>query len=263
MLREGSEEVVLIGVGKMASRALDAASLLVADGHDVTVLDPRVIRPVDPALLAHLEYARLVVTVEDGVVHGGAGQFLRTEIEREAESRGVLGPVVVTLGVPTSSSRTARRPILRQLGLDEDGIAASVAAAITRVGIEPAVVGRAGPRGAPSNDECPDRLAGGGTAPEVGLDAERIMAKATRRTSRSPPSSSLAGSVRADLLAIYGYCRFVDDVGDLAPGDRLAALDEVEAELDATFKGCARGRRCSSPCSDDRAAVPRASPSTT
>jgi phytoene/squalene synthetase len=37
---------------------------------------------------------------------------------------------------------------------------------------------------------------------------------------------------REALLAIYGYARLVDDIGDEYEGDRLAALDSIEAELD-------------------------------
>jgi squalene synthase HpnC len=39
------------------------------------------------------------------------------------------------------------------------------------------------------------------------------------------------------LMAIYGYARLVDDVGDEAPGDRDALLDVVEEELGAVFGG--------------------------
>ncbi len=39
------------------------------------------------------------------------------------------------------------------------------------------------------------------------------------------------------LMAIYGYARLVDDVGDEAPGDRDALLDVVEEELTAVFAG--------------------------
>ena len=42
---------------------------------------------------------------------------------------------------------------------------------------------------------------------------------------------------RADLLAIYGFARLVDELGDAAAGDRLAALDWLEAELDRAFAG--------------------------
>jgi squalene synthase HpnC len=40
---------------------------------------------------------------------------------------------------------------------------------------------------------------------------------------------------RRHLMAIYGYARLVDDVGDEAPGDRRALLDVVDAELDAIY----------------------------
>ncbi len=39
------------------------------------------------------------------------------------------------------------------------------------------------------------------------------------------------------LMAIYGYARLVDDVGDEAPGDRAALLDVVEDELAAVYAG--------------------------
>ena len=49
----------------------------------------------------------------------------------------------------------------------------------------------------------------------------------------------LPRQIRRQLLAIYGYARFVDDIGDLAPGDRLAQLDGLEAELDRALAGTA------------------------
>jgi phytoene/squalene synthetase len=42
----------------------------------------------------------------------------------------------------------------------------------------------------------------------------------------------LGRRTRRHLLAIYGFARLVDDIGDEAPGDRLALLDEVQRELD-------------------------------
>ncbi len=50
-------------------------------------------------------------------------------------------------------------------------------------------------------------------------------------------SRVLPGKVRADLLALYGFARMVDQIGDDAPGDRLAALDWLEAELDRAYGG--------------------------
>jgi squalene synthase HpnC len=50
-------------------------------------------------------------------------------------------------------------------------------------------------------------------------------------------SRLLARRVRADLLAIYGFARLTDELGDSFAGDRLAALDWLESELDRAFRG--------------------------
>jgi len=42
---------------------------------------------------------------------------------------------------------------------------------------------------------------------------------------------------REDLLAIYGFARLVDDLGDEAPGDRIELLDWLSVELDAVYAG--------------------------
>jgi squalene synthase HpnC len=54
-----------------------------------------------------------------------------------------------------------------------------------------------------------------------------------RATSENFPVASrlLPAGVRADLMALYGWARLVDEIGDNLPGDRLAALDEVERQL--------------------------------
>lgn len=43
--------------------------------------------------------------------------------------------------------------------------------------------------------------------------------------------------MRRHLAVVYAYCRTVDDLGDEAPGDRLALLDRFENELDAAYGG--------------------------
>lgn len=48
-------------------------------------------------------------------------------------------------------------------------------------------------------------------------------------------------ATRADLMAIYGFARLVDDLGDEAPGDRGALLDAAEAELALARDGRAEG----------------------
>ena len=44
---------------------------------------------------------------------------------------------------------------------------------------------------------------------------------------------------RRHLLAIYGFARFADDIGDEAEGDRVAALDWLEGELQRAATGSA------------------------
>ncbi len=55
-------------------------------------------------------------------------------------------------------------------------------------------------------------------------------------------SHLLPRGIRAHLLAIYGYARLVDELGDAGAGGahRLAALDWLEGELDRAFAGAAR-----------------------
>jgi squalene synthase HpnC len=43
--------------------------------------------------------------------------------------------------------------------------------------------------------------------------------------------------LRPHIRALYCYARFVDEIGDSFTGDRLAALDELVAEVDLAFAG--------------------------
>jgi squalene synthase HpnC len=68
------------------------------------------------------------------------------------------------------------------------------------------------------------------------LDAGAVMTKSSAGNF-TVASRLLPRSAREHLLAVYGYARFVDDVGDLVPGDRDRQLDWVELELDRAFAG--------------------------
>jgi squalene synthase HpnC len=66
--------------------------------------------------------------------------------------------------------------------------------------------------------------------------AAAVMARA--ETENFPVASRLIPRrERAHLLAIYGFARLVDELGDSLAGDRLAALDWLEQELDLAFRG--------------------------
>ena len=124
-LRQGDGTVCLLAVGKLVTAAMDAAELLAADGIDATVWDPRVISPPDDAMLRDARAHHQVVTVEDGVRLGGAGMFLADAMGAIESSEPV--PPVTVLGTPRRFI-TQDKPdrILASLGLDAEGIAASV-----------------------------------------------------------------------------------------------------------------------------------------
>ena len=69
------------------------------------------------------------------------------------------------------------------------------------------------------------------------MDVASVARRA--RTENFPVASLLfPRRLRPHLRAIYGFARLVDILGDeVAEGDRLAALDELERELDACYSG--------------------------
>lgn len=127
-LHEGADACVL-AVGDRVRPAVAAAHALAAEGLAVTVWDVRSVRPADPAMIADAAAAPLVVTVENGVVAGGAGAELADRIAAAVGPTAV--PPVLRLGVPTRyvPHGDAGR-ILADLGLDAPGIAAAVRAAV-------------------------------------------------------------------------------------------------------------------------------------
>ena len=91
--------------------------------------DVRVVRPLDPPMLADAARHELVVTVEDGVRVGGAGSFIADAIADLQESR--QSPPVLILGTPTAyipQGWPSGHPA--QLGLDGPGIAATTLKAL-------------------------------------------------------------------------------------------------------------------------------------
>jgi squalene synthase HpnC len=71
---------------------------------------------------------------------------------------------------------------------------------------------------------------------EPTLSVSDVMGQA--RSENFPVASRvLPRRVRPHLLAIYGFARLVDDIGDEAEGDRLTQLDWAERELERAAAG--------------------------
>jgi squalene synthase HpnC len=65
---------------------------------------------------------------------------------------------------------------------------------------------------------------------------EEVMARAGGEN--FPVASRLLGrGLREPLLAIYGFARLVDQVGDESPGDRPALLDWLDSQIDLIYEG--------------------------
>src|SRR6266536_4006647 len=71
------------------------------------------------------------------------------------------------------------------------------------------------------------------------MDPASVSAVAARARTENFPVASLLfpRAVRPHLRAIYGFARLVDILGDEYEDDRLAALDELEREVDACYDG--------------------------
>ncbi len=91
----------------------------------MTVWDARVVKPLDPAMLADAARHRYVVTVEDGLRDGGVGMAVADQVAELAI--GHPEPRVRVLGVPAAYIPHGKPDaILAELGLDAAGIIASV-----------------------------------------------------------------------------------------------------------------------------------------
>ena len=94
---DASVDVLVVSIGPLAYEVLDAAARIREAGFTVRVVDPRWVNPI-PRELAYLaRAARLVVTVEDGVVASGVGA-------RVAQALRVSGIDIPTreIGIPVA-----------------------------------------------------------------------------------------------------------------------------------------------------------------
>ncbi|MBO0842539.1 MAG: 1-deoxy-D-xylulose-5-phosphate synthase, partial [Nocardioides sp.] len=117
--RDGRHDVLVVGVGAMAGAAVGVAERLVAQGIGATVVDPRWVRPVDPAIVELARDHRLVVSIEDNGETGGAGAVLLQTLA----AAGVTTPVRIH-GIPQEFLDHAKREaILEHIGLTPQAIA--------------------------------------------------------------------------------------------------------------------------------------------
>jgi len=128
VLRAGErEDVLLICVGALAGPGLQAADELADEALGVTVIDPRWVLPVNPALTRLARRHRVVVTLEDGGRVGGVG----ATVAQELRDAGVPASVH-NIGLPQRFlAQGTRAEVLADCGLTAPGVARQIRDLVT------------------------------------------------------------------------------------------------------------------------------------
>ena len=129
LARGTAQDVLLVSVGALAPVALDVAGRAADQGIGVTVVDPRWVVPVDPALVSLARAHALVVVIEDGTRIGGVGARLAqvladAGVEVPVRSHGLPGGFL---------AQGTRDGLLREAGLGAQELARSVVEGVTRL----------------------------------------------------------------------------------------------------------------------------------
>jgi len=121
VLHRGTDpQVLVVGVGTMAATAVEVARELEQSGLGATVVDPRWVKPLDPAIVDLAREHRLVVTIEDNGRQGGVGSTILHALSDED----VHVPVRIHAVEQQFLDHAKRDVILGRLGLTAEAIAA-------------------------------------------------------------------------------------------------------------------------------------------
>ncbi|MGW5938486.1 1-deoxy-D-xylulose-5-phosphate synthase [Streptomyces celluloflavus] len=120
--------VLLVAVGVMATVCLEVAELLAARGTGTTVIDPRWVKPVDPAVVQLALRHAVVAVVEDNSRTGGVGWAVGQALRDAA-----VDVPLRTFGIPEQFLPHGKRgELLADIGLTPAEIAGRISAALAR-----------------------------------------------------------------------------------------------------------------------------------
>ena len=127
--RDPSRDVLLVAFGAMATTAMDVAQRVADHGIGVTVVDPRWVRPLDPALPGLAADYRLVVTVEDNGRVGGCGSAVAQALRDAA-----VDTPLRDFGLPQRFLDHGKRDeVLAEAGLSAQDLARRVTESIAQL----------------------------------------------------------------------------------------------------------------------------------
>lgn len=127
LVRDGAKDVLIVGIGSMAAVSVDVAARLADQGIGVTVVDPRWVKPWDPAIVPLAREHRLVVCVEDNGRVGGCGSTLLQLLNDER-----VETPFRQHGIPQEFLDHAKRDaILERIGLTAQSLARGIVEEVT------------------------------------------------------------------------------------------------------------------------------------
>ena len=122
-LHTGQSGIVICSFGRPTYDALEAAKNL-----DATLIDMRFVKPLDEQALLDQRDAKLIVTVEENAIMGGAG----SAVSEFLQANNINAPVL-HLGLPDQyEEHASHSAMLKRVGLDASGIEASIRQKLTK-----------------------------------------------------------------------------------------------------------------------------------
>ena len=122
VVREG-DTVSILAFGKMVAQALKVASTLRASDVACRVVDMRFAKPIDEAAVAASCASQLIVTMEDGILQGGAGEAVSAVLQRLDLEK----PRCINLGVDNKFVlHGTDDELFANLGLDVESISRTI-----------------------------------------------------------------------------------------------------------------------------------------
>lgn len=118
ILKEGRD--IILAYGHMVYPAIEIAKKLETQGINLGVINARFARPLDERLLITLaREARVIFTLEEGVVNGGFGSAVRELLDKKE----IFQPKFKSFGLPAEIYPAGRPEEIRKLlGLDVDSL---------------------------------------------------------------------------------------------------------------------------------------------
>lgn len=138
ILRQGDSDYVMVALGPIAAEAVQAAELLQQQGLSVTVINPRFVKPIDPAIIDLFAAGKTVILAEDHSTSAGFGAAVieqalaRARQENNPVLQAAIGRAVLLGGPDAFIPAAKRRRQLEWMRLTAETLAQTVLALYRR-----------------------------------------------------------------------------------------------------------------------------------